>query len=162
MARRKQFVTIEGSRSENPGERDNGKTFIVTEMPADIGERWAAQYIHLCIQAGATFPAGATDVGMAGLAASGLNFADVAMMRALQDPSLDSLWDYIEYQHDPRHPPQKILAGENSQIEEIRTRSRLRQEFRDLHLNFSQGSSGSSSESSPPSPASSNTPTSPA
>ncbi len=130
MARRKQVVTI-----TDPG-RDKGKTFIVTEMPADVGERWATQAMFLLAQAGVTVPAGVQEAGMAGLAATGVDFLSVAQLRALQDPSLDEQWDYVEYQHNPQHPTQKLQTGELSQIEEIRTRSQLRQEVLKLHLGF--------------------------
>ncbi len=130
--------------------RDKGKTFIVTEMSADAGERWATQGLYLLAQAGAEVPAGAADAGMAGLAATGVDFLSIAQARALQDKSLDSMWDCIEYQHAPGHPPQKILPGEASQIEEISTRTRLREEVLRLHLSFFTVASGQNSEQSPP------------
>ncbi len=41
MARRKETLTIPGVRSEHAGERDNGKTFVLTEMDAYSGQDWA-------------------------------------------------------------------------------------------------------------------------
>lgn len=148
MARRKQIVKITDEG------RDKGKTFVITEMPADIGERWATQAMYLLAKAGLSLPDGVQQAGMAGLAATGVDFLDIAQMRALQDPSLDEQWDYIEYQHNPTHPAQKLVIGEGSQIEEIRTRSRLRQEVLRLHLNFFQDENSQNSESSLQSPAS--------
>ncbi len=154
--RRKHVVTIEDAG------RDKGKTFVISEMPADVGERWAIQAMYLLARAGVTVPDGVQDAGMAGLAATGVDFLSIAQLRALQDPSLDEQWDYVEYLHAPGHPPQKLQHGELSQIEEIRTRSRLRQEVLKLHTDFFTADESSKSESSPPSPASSNTRTSPA
>lgn len=153
--RRKHVVTI-----DDPG-RDKGKTFILTEMPADIGERWAIQAMYLLAKAGVTVPDGVQEAGMAGLAATGVDFLSIAQLRALQDPSLDEQWDYVEYLHAPGHPPQKLVTGDGSQIEEIRTRSRLRQEVLKLHTDFFTADEPPTSDSSRPSPASPNTPTSP-
>lgn len=143
--RRKHVVTIEDAG------RDKGKTFLIHEMPADIGERWATQAMYLLAKAGVTVPEGVQESGMAGLAAIGIDFLSIAQLRALQDPSLDEQWDYVEYLHAPGHPPQKLLAGDASQIEEIRTRSRLRQEVLKLHTDFFTADEPSISESSLPS-----------
>ena len=137
MARRKVTYTVPGVRSEEPGQRDNGKSFLITEMPADQGERWATQAIYLLAQAGANVPLGAADAGMAGLAATGVAFTAVAIAHALQDPSLDALWDCVQFQpKDPNIPPQAIQSGINSQIEEISTRTKLRMEVMALHTAF--------------------------
>ena len=143
--RRKHTVTIEDAG------RDKGKTFQLTEMPADVGERWATQAMYLLAKAGVTIPEGVKESGMAGLAAVGIDFLSIAHLRALQDPSLDEQWEYIKYLHAPGHPPQELLTGEASQIEEIRTRSRLRQEVLKLHTDFFTADEPSTSESSHPS-----------
>jgi hypothetical protein len=127
---------------DDPGSRDHGKVFLLTEMSADAAERWATQALYLMTQANGT---AATGDGMAALAASGVNFSDVAQLRALQDPSLDSLWDCIRYVHNPKHPPQSILPGDACQIEEIKTRSQLRIEVLKLHLGFSPAGATSTS-----------------
>lgn len=134
--------------------RDKGKVFLIEEMPADVGERWALQVLYLWSQIGVTMPQGVQEAGMAGLAAVGVDFLTIAQARALTDPSLDVMWDYIKYQHAPDHPPQKIVSGANCQIDEIRTRKRLREEVLKLHLVFFQDGNSPSSGSSPPSPVS--------
>lgn len=151
MARRKHIVKIADDG------RDKGKTFVLTEMPADVGERWATQAMFLLAKAGVTLPDGVQQAGMAGLAATGVDFLNIAQLRALQDPSLDEQWDYVEYLHNPSHPPQRLLPGDASQIEEIRTRSQLRQEVLQLHLGFFHTASSQNSESSSPTPGSSST-----
>lgn len=139
MARRKAVYTVPGKRSDAPGARDNGKTFIVIEMAADEGELWADQLLFLIAKSGREIPDGTAGAGMAGLAAAGVDILDVLVLRALQDPSLESMWECIKYQHDPNHPLQPIFKGEQSQIEEISTRHALRMEVVRLHLNFSGG-----------------------
>ncbi len=138
--RRKQLVKISDEG------RDQGKTFVITEMPSDVGERWASQVLYLFAQAGVNVPDNAKGAGMAGLAATtGVDFLTIAQERALLDPSLDSMWDYVEYLHNPQHPPQKIQAGDACQIEEIRTRKKLREEVLRLHLGFFQDASSPTS-----------------
>ena len=86
--RRKQLVKISDEG------RDQGKTFVITEMPSDVGERWASQVLYLFAQAGVNVPDNAKGAGMAGLAATtGVDFLTIAQERALLDPSLDSMWD---------------------------------------------------------------------
>lgn len=99
-----------------PGNRDSNKTFVLTEMPADEGERWVTQALFLM--------KGAKDA----------NDSDQSLMRALQDPSLEALWKCVQYQHNPQHPAMPITSGESSVIEEISTRTALRLEVLKLHL----------------------------
>lgn len=114
--------------------RDHGKVFVVTEMPAIPGERWATQALALIIAAGQSMPSGAQEAGMAGLAAAPL--ASLPVVKALQDPSLDAWWDCVKYQHNPKHPLQEIFQGEACQIEEIATVSLLRVKVLEMHTGF--------------------------
>lgn len=150
MARRTVTYTVPGVRSEKPGQRDNGKSFLITEMPVDQGERWATQALYLLAQAGAHVPEGAAEAGMAGLAAAGVGIG-VGFARALQDPSLDALWDCVQFLPPAQGiAPQSLQAGVNSQIEEIKTRSALRMEVLTLHTGFSLGADAQKSASSLP------------
>ena len=124
-------------------DRDAAKVFIITEMPADQGERWATLAMELIAKAGQKIPEGAEHAGMAGLASADPDLvildadkmAALAVTRALQDPVLDALWECVQYRHDLKNPLQPIYDGVNSQIEEIRTRRALRMEVLKLHLN---------------------------
>lgn len=137
--RHKATITIEDQKS-----RDFGKTFILTEMPADQAERFCTQARLLILEArGLAVPD--DEAGAAALARTGIDMANIREMKALQDPSLDTLWDYVKYQHRAGAPLQAIVNGENSQIEEISTRTRLRWEVLKLNLGFSQGAEPSSS-----------------
>lgn len=144
MARKTENITIPGVRSESRGERDNGKTFVLTEMPAIPGERWATQALSLMSRAGQQLPSGSEDAGMAGLAVVPMNA--LPALQALQDPSLDAWWECVKYQHAPKNPLQAIFQGDACQIEEISTVNLLRMKVLEMHIGFfSQGSPSSSS-----------------
>lgn len=155
MARRSTTVTIEGIRSEQPGTRDNGKTFIVSEMSALEGEHWSSRLLKLVIESGVDLPEGVDEnSGSAGVAQlTAQQILKIApLMVLLQDPEIDAAtWKCIKYLHAPGHPPQVIAQGEQCQIEEITTITRLRIEVLKLHTAFF--SAGKASTSAPPSSA---------
>lgn len=141
MARKTEIVIV------SEGGRDKGKNFVLTEMPAVQGERWATQALSLISKAGQKLPAGAEGAGMAGLAVVPMNALPV--LQALQDPSLDAWWECVKYQHQPNHPLQTIFQGEACQIEEIGTVNLLRMKVLEMHIGFfSQGSPSTSEASS--------------
>lgn len=123
--------------------RDKGKTFLITEMPADQAERWATRAMLLLANAGTKLPDGVLDAGMAGLA----TMADVFVMslRTLQglaytdelDSILAEMMGCVQFLPAEGIPPQKLFSGENSQIEEVRTRMQLRWEVLQIHTDFS-------------------------
>lgn len=117
--------------------RDKGKTFILTEMPADQGERWALRALLALTNTGAAIPEEALGAGMAGLAAVGIQA--LGMLNSLQvQPLLDELWPAcVRYEHSPRVPLQEITAGVNSQIEEVKTRLEIYRALLKLHTGFS-------------------------
>lgn len=131
--------------------RDKGKTFVLHEMPADQGDIWATQALCLLEEAGIVIPEEAKENGMAGLASVGLD-SGARQLRALQHPSLISMWEYVKYQPpDSRLPQQPIFDGANSQIEEIRTRTQIRAAFLKLHTDFfSPGEGHKSADSTAP------------
>ena len=129
MARKVETLTIteEG--------RDKGKVFILTEMAATAGERWATEALFLLSKAGLELPADAAESGMSGLASAPLG--GLPSLRALQDPALDAWRECVKYQHDPRHLPQNVLWDHAAcQIEEIATVNMLRMKVLELHLGF--------------------------
>jgi len=150
--RQVKIIQLPGQASDKPGHRDGGKTFILTEMAADQAERFCARVAVLIAEAAGV---NVQEPSSATLAEMGINFADVRVAFALTDPDLNALiWPCVKYRHKPTQPPQEIVEGENSQIEEISTRAKLRMEVLALHLNFSQaGASQPTSASSPPSTA---------
>ena len=122
--------------------RDKGKTFVVKEMSADQGERWAMRALLALTNAGVQLPDGAAEAGMAGIAAAGIEALGKLQFAAVE-PLLDEMWECVQYQppdvKGQKLPTQNIFAGDGSQIEEIATRMQLRMEVLKLHVNFSQG-----------------------
>ena len=152
MARRTVTITIEDA--EDPENRDIGKTFVITEMPALVGERWAAQLLTLLAKSAVDVPdLPPPESGMSGLAA--LSKAKIAapLISALQDPSLDAWLGCVQFQPKKAGLPlQKIAEGERCQIEEISTVSRLRFEVLDLHTGFFSKEKASTSATPSPKP----------
>lgn len=118
--------------------RDKGKTFILTEMPADQGERWALKALLALTNTGAAIPEEALGAGMAGLAAVGVQA--LGMLDAAQvQPLLDELWPTCVRIVPPNEKlmPQEIISGVNSQIEEVKTRLEIYRALLKLHTGFS-------------------------
>ncbi len=128
MARKTETITITDEG------RDQGKVFVLTEMAAIAGERWATQALFLLGQAGSNVPewAQGEGAGMAGFAS--VRLGGLPALKALQDPSLDAWWDCVQYQHAQNQMPQKIFAGSACQIEEIATINLLRMKVLELHV----------------------------
>lgn len=135
MSRRTKSVTI-----TSPG-RDTGKTFLLTEMPADAGEKWAYRAMLALSRGGFEVPPGVFENGMAGLAAI-VPYLVVIGFRSLHgarweelEVLLDEMMTCIKYQPPLLGAPaQDLVAGVNSQIEDIRTRVELRKEVLMLHV----------------------------
>lgn len=136
MGRRTETITISGE----PGNRDNGKVFVITEMDAMTGERWAGRITELVLASGVELPKDSGEKptekdGAAGLAQ--LVSIGVPLLRALHDPDIDkATWACIKYQHAPNHPLQAIMPGEACQIEEISTVTELRMAVMRMHTGF--------------------------
>ncbi len=127
-------VTAEG--------RDRNKKFLITEMPADQAERWATRALLALANAGTKLPDNVLDAGMAGVASMATVF--VLSLRSLQGLSYDAVGDLLEemmacvqFQPPGTAPPQPLFSGENSQIEEVRTRFLLKWEVLQVHTDFS-------------------------
>lgn len=128
-------VTTEG--------RDKGKSFLITEQPADIAERWATRAFIQLANAGAKLPEGVLDDGMSGLAATlpGLIVQGVRSLAGLTYNSevetlLAEMMTCVQFVPPGAGiPPQPLFSGSASQLEEIGTRLQLRMEVVKLHLN---------------------------
>lgn len=143
--RRVEEVRIEGDPATN---RDAGKLFIVTEMPAVQAERWASRLIVLLSEAGADVPEG-WEPGSQSLAE--LLKLGAPFIKVLQDPSLEEWWGCVKYQHRPNQMPQAIVFNDRCQIEEVSTVGALRMKVLELHTGFFSAVKRSTSE--PPSAA---------
>lgn len=128
MARKTQTVTIQDKG------RDEGKVFVLTEMPASQAERWAVRAFLAMAHAGLEIPEDIANMGMAGIAAFGLR-ALGGISYAEAEPLLDEMFTCIQHIPDPARPDivRKVIE---SDIEEVSTRFFLRKEVFGLHVNF--------------------------
>lgn len=131
------------------GNRDAGAVFVLTEMSADRGARWAYRLLLMLFNAQADdedsrMTEEMLHTGMAGVAALRNMVPEVyrAMQRLDYDkvaPLLDELMTCAKYQPpDTRLQPQAILSGDNCQIQEISTFFKLHWALLDLHTGFSE------------------------
>ena len=130
MARKTKRVTITAEG------RDKGKTFLITELPADQAERWAIRALLALIQSGAVISEDALHAGMASLASIGISALGGLTWEAAQ-PLLDEMFACVQYEHKAGLGAQDIMEGVSSQIEEVATRLSLRLDVFELHLGFS-------------------------
>jgi hypothetical protein len=128
MARKTKYITIEDDN------RDNGKVFLLTEMPASQAERWATKALLALTNSGANLPNDVEKAGMSGLATMGLQalstlkFADV-------EPLMDEMLDCVQACPDlSNRAVARPLVEED--IEEVSTRLKLRKEILGLHVDF--------------------------
>lgn len=130
MARKTLIVTISDIN------RDQGKIFSITEMPASRAESWAMRAGLALFHAKVELPSGfdpmrlsfaeMAEIGLQVL--SGLKWEDA-------EPLLDEMWSCVQIQPDPVKPfVVRNLIEED--IEEISTRLRLRSEVWKLHTDF--------------------------
>jgi hypothetical protein len=130
--RRTQLVTISG----DPESRDNGKTFLITEMPAQQGEDWAIRALLGLMNTGVDLPEGVLEQGMGGLATVGLSALGKLPWHVVK-PLFDEMFTTIQIQM-PNVPPRDLLEGDGADIEEIKTRVILRGAWFKLHVGFSK------------------------
>jgi len=115
--------------------RDNGKVFVLTEMPAMQAEKWATRALFALARSGVEIPEGIEGLGWAGVAVVGMRalggvaFDDV-------EPLMDEMMGCVQIQPDPRQSFTRPLIVDD--IEEVPTLLLLRREVFDLHANFSK------------------------
>lgn len=136
MARKSISVTISDRN------RDYGKVFTVTEMPAFQAEKWALRALLALGRSGADIPENIAAAGWMGIVALGVR-AFLALSFADAEPLLDEAFDScVSHTPDPTKPMVMVGAGgvgkiTGSHIEEILTLRRLRDEVLQLHTGFS-------------------------
>ena len=133
MARRVRLVPITG---EN---RDSGKTFRLTEMPSNVGEKWAIRAFLALAKSGIELPDGTAEAGMAGIASVGFKklFSNIPFDEA--EYLMDEMFKCVRFQHNPADEEQGHRAMIEADIEEISTRLKLRLAIFELHTGFSMG-----------------------
>lgn len=131
MARKQEIVVIEDEG------RDKGKTFVITEMSSDRGERWAIRALLALTNAGVTVDDHSMSAGMAGIAAVGLEALGRLSFEAAE-PLLEEMFSCIKIKPSAKAPEREIMQGDDGDIEEIKTRLTLRMAVLKLHVNFSE------------------------
>lgn len=128
MPRKTKTVTITDDN------RDHGKTFLITEMPATQAERWAAKALLALTTSGAELPDDVEGAGMAGLATMGLQ-ALSTLRYADVEPLMDEMFTCVQICPDlsNRNVVRPIVEDD---IEEVITRLKLRKEILGLHVDF--------------------------
>ena len=113
--------------------RDQGKQYLLTEMPASRAEKWAARVFLGLARSGIEVPENIGSAGLAGIAAMGLR-ALGGLSFEVAEPLLDEMFGCV----------QRVTASGvarplvEDDIEEVSTRLRLRREVFALHVDFSQ------------------------
>ena len=114
--------------------RDKGKAFIITEMAARPAHKWATRALFALISGGVDIPEGVAEMGMAGLAAIGLQSLNgISVEKA--EPLLDELLTCVSVMPDPRKP-EVVRALFDGDIEEPMTYFKLQKEVLILHMGF--------------------------
>jgi hypothetical protein len=116
--------------------RDKGKSFVLTELPADQAERWFIRAMFAISRSNADISPDMIAGGSASFAVWGIpallqaDYSDI-------EPLLQEMWSCVQYRPLRSDIPlQDISDGINSQIEEVSTRFRLRIAVLQLHMGF--------------------------
>ena len=132
--------------------RDQGKVFVLTEMPASRAESWAMRALLALMAGGVEVPPGFDRMGMAAMAEMGIK-ALVGLKWEVAEPLLAEMWSCVQIMPDSSKPHiVRNLIEED--IEEIATRIKIRAEVWKLHTGFLKAVVHSISEGSRPAAAS--------
>lgn len=115
--------------------RDKGKTFVITEMPASRAEKWATRALIAISRAGVDMPDDIAAAGMAGLAVVGFQ-AITRVAFADAEPLLDEMMACAVFVPNPAQPLVFRDIREDD-VEEVSTLAKLRDEVVHLHTGFS-------------------------
>ena len=113
--------------------RDQGKRFLLMEMPARPAEKWATRAFLALARSGVDIPEDIANSGWAGIAIQSLKtIAGVQFAEA--EPLMDEMFKCIQFVPDTGIPRPLIDTGtDGDDIEEIMTRMKLRWEVVTLH-----------------------------
>lgn len=117
------------------GNRDSGKAFRLTEMPATQAEKWAMRALLAITTSGADIPPEVVQMGAPALMAAGFR-ALLTMAFADAEPLLDEMLSCVRFVPD-RNRPDVERPVDAEDIEEVSTLMLLRSEVIELHTGFS-------------------------
>lgn len=127
--------------------RDRGKVFVITELPASKAEAWAMRAILALMAGGVELPENFERLGMAGMAEVGIK-ALSGLKWEVAEPLLNEMWECVQIMPDPSKP-HVVRPLIEQDIEEIATRIKLRAEVWKLHTDFFKAVAPSISGGSP-------------
>lgn len=134
MARKSETVRVPAW----DGNRDSGKIFVVTEMPAAAAEKWAMRAFLMLKGSGERIPDNVQGLGMVGVAILGLNvFLQGSIKPGDLEPLMDEMMTCVKIIRDPKHPEVVTDIVSDDDVEEVKTRLWLRSEVLRLHTGFS-------------------------
>jgi hypothetical protein len=128
MRKEKDFVAT--------ADRDNGKRFKITELPAMQAEKWAAKFFLAMAKSGIDIPSDIAQQGMAGVAVVALRSLG-GVDWSLAEPLLDEMFRCVQIYLPGGNGTQTRPPTAQDDIEEIKTIWDLRKEVLELHLGFS-------------------------
>lgn len=121
-----------------PGNRDTGKMFVITEMPAAQAEKWALRAFLALKSSGERIPDNVAGLGMVGVMIIGLNvFLQANVDFDKLEPLMDEMFSCVRIIRDPRHPDVVTDLASDDDIEDVATRAWLRSEVLRIHTGFS-------------------------
>ncbi len=131
MARKTKTIAI----PQAEGNRDSGKTFLLTEMSAAQSEKWALRALGAIANSGMGIPPDVMRLGMGTLVAVGFKGL-LTMQFDDAEPLLDEMMQCVVIVPDPKNP-NIVRPVDDEDIEDISTRLMLRSEVFELHTGFS-------------------------
>lgn len=141
MARKQIEITI---TDEN---RDKGKSYRITEMPHAKAQEFTDRVFFAAMNCGAKIPGKLGQIGMAELWLAGLSVIDKIPYEWAR-PLLEMLMDCVDIPTDVGVYRKRV----ESDIEEVQTVFRLREETLKLHFGFFAAGGGSTSDQPPQEP----------
>ena len=133
MARKTKIVTITDEG------RDQGKGYLLREMPAMQAEKWASRALLALAASGVELPEGfdSRTASSALIVSVGLEAFGKAKWELIE-PLLDEMMTCVSYVPKPNNPGVILpLSANEDAIEEVKTLLMLRKELLELHLGFS-------------------------
>jgi hypothetical protein len=120
--------------------RDQGKAFVLTELPAMQAEKWAARAFNGLARANVEIPDTVVGAGLVGVWVMGIKML-FAMDFAICSELMDEMLSCVQFRPDPANPAvlRPIIGKGSAQgdVEEVTTLKELREEVFKLHVGFS-------------------------
>lgn len=124
--------------------RDEGKAFVISEMPVRAGHAWATRALFGIMNGGIDVPDDLLSSGFAGLAQIGIK-ALGNLRPEIGVPLLDELLACVQVMPDPS-VPSRLRSDWDADVEEVSTIFKLQFEVLKLHMDFSMPVARSISE----------------